>query len=328
LLCPDTRVAIKARLTFAVERWSGSGALFAWDLWNEMHPAHTGNDPGPFAEVIEDLSTHVRSLEMKLYGRAHPQTVSIFGPVLDRDPGIAEPIFRHPSLDFASTHFYEHGTIDAPRDTVAPAVSTGKLTRLALEQIADERPFFDSEHGPIHTFKDHRKTLLDAFDDEYFRHIQWAHFASGGAGGGMRWPNRNPHILTAGMRRAQQGLAGFLPFIDWTRFRRRNLNQELRVCTPGFASFACGDNNQAVVWLLRSDRIGRGGMLDQKAEPVAPRIGIPGLSPGSYQVTAWDTRSGTRRSAWQMCQPAEGPLFLDLPPLVTDLALAVRRFDA
>ncbi len=328
LLCPDTRSALKARLTFAIERWGGSGALFAWDLWNEIHPAHAGNSSEAFTEIIEDLSTHVRTLEMKLYGRFHPQTVSVFGPLIDKDPRIAVPIFRHASLDFASTHFYEHGTIDDPRNTVDAAVSTGKLTRLALEQITDGRPFFDSEHGPIHTFKDHRKTLPEVFDDEYFRHMQWAHFASGGAGGGMRWPNRHPHVLTPGMRRAQHALAGFLPLVDWSRFRRGNLNQELRVCTPGFASFASGDNNQVVVWLLRGDRIAPGGTLDQNAEPVAPRIGIPGLSPGSYQVTAWDTRSGTRRSAWQMCQPAEGPLFLDFPPLVTDLALAVRRFDA
>jgi hypothetical protein len=38
LLSRETREAIKARLTFAAERWAGSGALFAWDLWNEIHP--------------------------------------------------------------------------------------------------------------------------------------------------------------------------------------------------------------------------------------------------------------------------------------------------
>lgn len=30
------------------------------------------------------------------------------------------------------------------------------------------------------------------FDDEYFRHIQWAHLASGGAGGGMLDPEAAP----------------------------------------------------------------------------------------------------------------------------------------
>lgn len=330
LLCPDTRAAIKERLSFAVERWGGSGALFAWDLWNEIHPAHAGDSADCFPDVIEDLSSHVRRLEMRLHGRSHLQTVSLFGPELIWKPHLplTEPIFRHPSLDFASTHLYEHGTIDDPRNTVDPAVSMGRLVRGALGEIRDRRPYLDTEHGPIHTFKDRKKTLPEAFDDEYFRHTQWAHFASGGAGGGMRWPNRHPHALTRGMRQAQQGLTGFLPLIDWTQFRRRNLNQELRVCTPGFAAFACGDDAQAVVWLLRKDRIGSNRMLDANADPVAPRIGIPGLKPGFYRVTAWDTRSGTQRSAWQLCHPAEGPLTLEVPPFVTDLALAIRHLGA
>ena len=81
---------------------------------------------------------------------------------------------------------------------MAPAISAGRLVREALAEITDDRPFLDSEHGPIHTFKDHGITLPEAFDDEYFRHIQWAHLASGGAGGGMRWPNRAPASADAG----------------------------------------------------------------------------------------------------------------------------------
>ena len=60
LLCGRTRAAIKARLSFAVERWGGSGALFAWDLWNEIHPAQGGDSAEPFGEFIHDLSRHVR----------------------------------------------------------------------------------------------------------------------------------------------------------------------------------------------------------------------------------------------------------------------------
>ena len=38
---------------FAAERWGGSGALFAWDLWNEIHPAHAEED----AACLAPLST-------------------------------------------------------------------------------------------------------------------------------------------------------------------------------------------------------------------------------------------------------------------------------
>ena len=36
---PGARAAMKARLAFATERWGAGGTLFAWDIYNEMHPA-------------------------------------------------------------------------------------------------------------------------------------------------------------------------------------------------------------------------------------------------------------------------------------------------
>ena len=69
---------------------------------------------------------------MRLYGRSHLQTVSFFGPTLVENAQIADVVFRHAALDFASTHFYERDTIDCPRNTVDPAISTGKLISEAL----------------------------------------------------------------------------------------------------------------------------------------------------------------------------------------------------
>ncbi len=320
--------AAKARLTFAVERWGGNGALFAWDLWNEMHPAHMRDDPSGFFAVTAELSRHVRELEMRLFGRSHPQTVSLFGPVLESHPDVAETIFRHPDLDAASTHFYDAATIDWPRNTVDPAIKVGALVREALEHAPPDRPFFDSEHGPIHLFKDKRRVLPEAFDDEYFRHIQWAHLASGGAGGGMRWPNRRPHVLTPGMRRAQRAMAGFLPHIDWARFRRRNLNHELGLSSPAFAAFACGDGEQAVAWLLRTDALhDRGRLVNPTAPAVPVTLRLPGLRDGAYRVLAWDTQEGEARATLR-AESVDGGLSVEVPPVVADLALAIGRETA
>ncbi len=328
LLCPETRKAIKARLTFAVERWGGSGALFAWDLWNEIHPAQAEESADCFGEFIHDLSHHVRTLELSLYGRSHPQTVSLFGPELTLRPHLSmrEPIFRHPDLNFASLHIYEDGTIDDPQNTVDAAISMGRVVQDALSEIRDGRPFLDSEHGPIHTFKDHKTTLPEPFDDEYFRHLQWAHLASGGAGGGMRWPNRTPHTLTSGMRKAQHALAGFLPLIDWSCFRRRCLNAAVEVSRGTVACFGCGDEAQAVVWLLRRDTIGEDGMMHPGAEPVSLSIGVPGLSPGRYNVTAWSTLEGRAYATCQVEKGAEPALHLQVPPFAADVALAISRY--
>jgi hypothetical protein len=323
LLCKDTRRAIKDRLTFATEQWGSDGTLFAWDLWNELHPAWTGGSADGLADFVEDMSTHLSAVEKRIHGAAHLQTVSVFTPAFELDTRLPEIIYRHPCLDFANIHLYEEGTIDHPSNTLDAAVSTGNLVASAISEIRDGRPFFDSEHGPIHSFKDHHKNLDEAFDDEYFRHIQWAHLASGGAGGGMRWPNRRPHSLTPGMRKAQKAMADFLPLIDWPIFQRVNRSSEVRVSHPGVHCFACGGDNQAVVYLLRSDTVQKNGMLDPGALSISPQITIHGLTAGRYKITSWDTKQGVSKQTESIPHFNQSSLRIQLPNFTTDLALAI-----
>jgi hypothetical protein len=290
-----------------------------------MHPAHAADDPAAFAPFIDDVGAWLRGFERERHGRAHLQTVSVFGPVLIKHPQASEPIFRHPGLDFANTHLYEFPAIDKPKDTVAAALSVGRLMREAVREASDGRPVFDSEHGPIHLFKDKKRTLPAAFDDEYFRHMAWAHLASGGAGGGMRWPNRHPHTLTPGMREAQRAMAAFLPLVDWTRFRRRNLNEEIEVSSPAVARFGCGDADQAVVWLLRTDCVGRGGTLSPEA-PLTVDVSVPSLRSGTYRIALFDTVAGEAVAEREEVVRMGEPLRLEGITLASDLAIAIRRF--
>jgi hypothetical protein len=324
LLCAGTRAAIKARLAFMVRRWGGSGALFGWDLWNEIHPAQARDDAACFGDFIADLSQHVRALEIELYGRSHPQTVSLFGPELGNWPGmdLTTPIFRHPDLDFASVHIYRTGAIDDPKDTVAPALAMGRVVRDCIAEITDKRPFLDTEHGPIHAFKDRKKTLPAPFDDEMFRHMSWAHLASGGAGGGMRWPNRRPHTLTPGMRAAQRGMADFLPLIDWSRFQRTNLSETMRM--RHFHACACGDSGQALLWLVRRRALGAEGRLREDTAPLAPVVEVPGLADGRYRVTGWDTREGRAAEMFEVSASGDVLRFTG-EGVVTDRAYAIAR---
>ena len=153
------------------------------------------------------------------------------------------------------------------------------------------RPYLDTEHGPIHAFKDKKKTLPEDFDDEYFRHMQWAHLAAGGAGGGMRSPNRRPHRLTDGMRRAQAALSRFMPEIDWLSFRRTALDPVVKSAAALHAS-ACGDDRQAIVHLLRTDALDGRGIIDRSAPLVRATVSVPGLAFGRYRVVTWNTVEG------------------------------------
>ena len=137
--------AVKARLAFATRRWGGSGALFAWDLWNEIHPGQAEESAEPFPAFIQELSDHLRRLERGIHGRAHPQTVSLFGPEMKWRPHLpfADTILRHPALDFANLHVYEEGTIDDPANTVDPAVAMGRLVAENIGDTPKGRPFFE-----------------------------------------------------------------------------------------------------------------------------------------------------------------------------------------
>jgi hypothetical protein len=334
LTCPAARSAIKARLAFAIDRWGDSGALFAWDLWNEIHPAYAEDDPGLVEPFVADIAGFVRAREHSRYGRTHLLTVSAFGPLLtdgfhsrELGPTTADPrtsaiVFRHPLLDFATVHTYATGTIDAPANTVDPAVAMGTLTCRYVTE-AGERPYLDSEHGPIHTFKDHGCVLPEPFDDEYFRHLQWAHLASGGAGGGMRWPNRHPHRLTRGMHAAQAALSRFLPLIDWRRLRRRNLSEQVAVDRADVVAFCCGDQEQVVLWLLRRARQEADGTLAPDIEGTCVRLTISTLVAGTYAVVTWNTEAGLVEQHARLAVRTAG-LSLNIR-IKKDVAIAIRR---
>lgn len=312
------------RLRFVVERWGASGVLAAWDLFNEIHP-YWGGTAQVQAEVIERISNALREMELKTWGFTRPQTVSIFGP--QPTPEYEPLVFRHPCLDFATTHIYHSEAIDHPRDTVRPALSMSNWVRYALERMPSDRPYLDSEHGPIHLFNDHRRYLPESFDDEYEQHLMWAHLASGGAGSGMRWPARHPHLTTAGMRRAYHSLARFSELVDWRTFTPHDARADVEVNLPGIHLFAVGSNEQIVAYLLREVPKGfKGGTLPASREPMCSmRMTLRGLTPGQCIVHVWDPGTGKPVAQGEYTVGNDSAVSVPLPPMRTDLALALVR---
>ncbi|TDE11404.1 hypothetical protein E0F88_25520 [Dyadobacter psychrotolerans] len=320
LTCPETLAAIKNRFSFVIERWGGSGVLFAWDLWNEIGPANALGEMDGLYVFVDQISDHIRQFELRLYGKTHPQTVSVFAPLMQQHD-MSDLIFKHPKLDFASTHFYENKTINYPRNTADAAVATGEMVREALFHLPENRPFLDSEHGPIDYFKKRKNNLPEEFDDQYFLNMQWAHLASGGAGGGMRWPYRHPHVLTHGMRRAQLNLAGFLELIDWKTFKRQNLNEQIEVTNPHISVFGCGDDRQAVIWLLERQNYVRKKIV-KKTNPEV-EIAVPWLNAGLYRVSFWNTVSGKGEARELYHEADQLRISFHLPE--NNIALAIRK---
>lgn len=319
---PQVIQAAVNRLCFVVERWGETGVIAAWDLFNEIHP-YWGGTPAEQSRVLTQISEQVREFEQRRWGFTRPQTVSCFGPNPDQEN--AEMIFRHPDLDFATTHIYYKGAIDYPSNTTTSAVAMAQWVQYGVQAAAD-RPFTDSEHGPIHLFNDHEQALNEPFDDEYERRLMWAHLAAGGAGSGMRWPARDPHILTTGMKASLLSLSKFAGYVDWNTFRPAALNDWVETGKSRIRIIGSVDDRQAVLWLMHPAT-----RKNREEDTPRPRmytdlsVTVPGLIPGAYSVYLWDTVRGClERSTTAQVEPGE-PLHLPLPQFTSDTAIAVRR---
>ncbi|MDQ6694691.1 MAG: DUF4038 domain-containing protein, partial [Chloroflexota bacterium] len=103
----------KARIKFFIERWGNSPAIFAYDLYNEIHP-HWGGTPAEQAIWVTEMARFIKEYETVRWGKCHLLTVSFFGS--RPEGGYIDLIFRHPELDFATTHVYQSDAKDNPHD--------------------------------------------------------------------------------------------------------------------------------------------------------------------------------------------------------------------
>jgi len=91
------------------------------------------------------------------------------------------------------------------------------------------------------------------------------------------------------------------------------------------AAFGCGDSEQAVLWLLRTDAIGADGRIDRTLPAVDLQIAVPDLSPGNYRITYWDTEGARVVGEAEQGHNADALFGFNPPPIAADLAVAVRR---
>lgn len=328
---PAALAAQKRRIAFFVDRWGGSPAIFAYDLLNELNPGW-GGGPREQHRWVTEIAAFLKACERERWGGRHLVTVSPFGGSPSEE--YSEIFFRHPDLDFASPHLYAFGAIDNPADTVECALTVRDAVRLGFTRMTAPRPYLDSENGPIHLFLDHGRCLPEAFDDEYFHNMSWAHLASGGAGGGLRWPFRHPHCLTAGMHAVQRAMSRFVSALDWSTFTPGEVELEMRALPRGTAGnpyssrplpvlpFGCADHGQALVWLLRDLRV-----LAADAPLPGAELRLAGLAPGRYRAAFWDSYAGRETGRSLVTVEAGGETRIPLPAFGRDLAIAIRAQD-
>lgn len=307
---PAARQWQKARFKFMIDRWGNSPAIFAYDLLNEFDIWWEPATPAQRANWVNEMATFVRNYEFGKWGKAHMLTAS---SAAGSPTGIiADVVYRHPMFEFANSHQY-YPNVKDPKDIISPALDVNAGIKYSLSQIQDGRPYTDSESGPIAEWQTDQ-----AFDDLYMRCMAWAHLSSGGAGSGMRWPYRNPHYLSDGMRLALRAMSFVVKDLDWSTFRPKNVDGRLTTGQAGLVMMGSADADQAIVWAIQDVR-------RQPAQNLSgASLKFAGLTPGYYRVSCWNPANGARTQV-QILRAEGGPMSIPLPNFTLDAAVTLRR---
>lgn len=123
---PTARLLTALKYRYIVARWSWSPAIFAWELFNEVHwvdALKLDRNEAAVARWHDDMAKFIRSVDVY----AHPITTST--------EDLRSPIYA--SMDFLQPHLYSAQLIAAAR-TFAPRLAD------------DTRPVFYGEFGDDH----------------------------------------------------------------------------------------------------------------------------------------------------------------------------------
>ena len=231
--------AEKKRLKFIIDRWGNTGTIFAWELLNESDYWWEAS-PEQVTAWAKEMGDFVREYEKGKWGRNHLICISTGRPIPDGAWG--ELAYRMPGMDLATTHLYLDAA-NAPNEPIGPAIAIRRGVNYALSQIKDNRPYIDGEDGPINRWIEDQK-----LDDAVFHNMVWAHLASGGAGSGLRWPYRNPHILSDGMYHTLSLMSKFSKDVPWGKLTGDQ--SELKVDVPdGWVACSTGTKGAALIWI-------------------------------------------------------------------------------
>ncbi len=294
----------KRRWKFIIDRWGNTGTVFAWELLNESDYWWDGS-PAQLTAWATEMGDFVRSYEKQKWGRNHLVTISTGRPVPKGD--WAEYIYRLKGMDLASTHLYL-GAANAPEEPIGPARAIAQGVTYALDNIKDNRPFIDGEDGPINRW------IADGnLDNRVFHHMVWAHLASGGAGSGLRWPYRNPHVLSDGMLEVLSRMSRFCAEVPWQKLCASPT--KIQATAPdGWVACTSGTRECALLWTAGPGK---------RDTAVTLTITWPD-GPASVRCRLFDTDTAQWLPGPEMTA-ADGKLILSLPPGHQCLAAVLER---
>jgi hypothetical protein len=214
--------AIKARYKIFVDRWNSHQAIMMWDLVNDCKKTDAWKE-------------------------------EMYGLVREWDPydhiiGFQYNTGRDPKgeMDCGSVRVYDYN----PKGN-DPEEMTRVLFDRILEAMSHGDPVYCGE-GRMHYAEGSAYEL-----ERFFLHTLWGPVAVGAAGNlhawvcktkEGRWPDHSLQEL-----QWMKHFSEFCRKINWAEFNSRNMNCSVSAGTENILSYACGDENQMLLYLLNDD---------------------------------------------------------------------------
>ena len=285
-------------LRYAVARWGYSTSVAVWEYFNE-------NNPGlPTKAFYDALGKHLE--EIDIYG--HLRATSAWGP--------APKDWRHRRLDVPQLHHYlRPADKERGRDAVAAVLERTALVR----KHAPRRPVLLGEFGLAEDNWQRSRYMKQDKDLVHFHNSLWASAMSGACGTAMFWWWEMLDPMDAYQH--YRPLSEFLRDVPFTTAGLKNTG-----ATAGNPLRVLGLQGKDSAWLWLSDpQATWWNIVVEKKTPPEVRgaaLEVPGLAPGSYRVTWWDTRRG-KTVKEEKSSAAKGTLRLRVPAFSRDIACKI-----
>jgi len=260
--CEAAVAVTRRRLRWLIDRYGHSPRVFAWEIVNQGDAIYTSRDE-ELGAWLEETAAFVADYELRTTGRRHLRCASSY------DPLPAAPVYYDcRELDLFAAHLYTRAVYDA-LDPVGAALEQHRVIRHVLSRLPVGRPYLDTEHGPISHFFDPGVPEPDGPTYiELTHNLLWSHFCSGGAGGGLPIPVALPgtplppgqlnhvagHHIWPECARSMQALRRVADRVTLSDRRQRPLTGPVAPHDADLTVMARGDEEQALVWLLRDTR--------------------------------------------------------------------------
>ncbi|HLF32881.1 MAG TPA: hypothetical protein VI583_01510 [Cyclobacteriaceae bacterium] len=262
--------AMKNRYSIFVNRWKHSRAVFMWDLVN---------DGKKTAEWKEQMYAYVDSLDENdhIIGFQYNTGVDPKG-----------------EMDCGSVRVYDYNPAGNDAEMMAQA-----LFSRVLQALSHGDPVYCGEGG-----MDHINGA--AYDLERgFLHMLWGPIAVGAAGNlhswlsGKKWPE-----LTLQELKWLKNYSDFCHTIDWANFNSKNLNEKLSASDTTVRVYACGDDNEMLIYLMNDDP-------ENEFNPVKVKLNFsPGMVKSPASINWIDIRTGKTLVETYIKDPDQG---VDVP---------------